>query len=90
MYFDGGMEKISEPKFILRGGKEDTILELKERELLMALLSNDILPLYASFMSKIVLKGRPMVRKPVSVRACVGVVKVTVPKLKDETLNSQW
>ena len=30
-------------------------------------------------------KGRPMVRTPVSVRANVGVVKLTMPKLKDET-----
>jgi hypothetical protein len=52
MYFDGGMEKISEPRFMLRGGREDTVLELKERELLIALLSIDKLPLYASIMSK--------------------------------------
>ena len=30
-------------------------------------------------------KGRPMLRTPVSVRACVGVGKVTVPNEKDET-----
>ena len=30
-------------------------------------------------------KGIPMLRTPVSVRACVGVVKVTVPNEKDET-----
>ena len=28
--------------------------------------------------------GRPMLRTPVSVRACVGVGKVTVPKSRDE------
>ena len=52
MYFDGGMEKTPEPRVILRGGREDTVLELKEREPLIALLSNDIIPLYASLMSK--------------------------------------
>lgn len=51
MYFDGGMEKISEPRVMLRGGSEDTILELKQRELLIALLSNGKLPLYASTMA---------------------------------------
>ena len=101
------MEKIFEPRIILREGRDLVAFELNERELLIALLSNDILPLYASTMSKIMsliiflkqyviidvlkigergsYKGRPILRTPVSVRACVGVVKVTVPKLKDET-----
>ena len=35
-------------------------------------------------------KGRPMERTPVSVRACEGVVKLTIPKLKDETWGIQF
>jgi hypothetical protein len=48
MYFDGGMENVSEPRFISREGRgrrEDTALELKEREPSIALLSDDILAL---------------------------------------------
>ena len=52
MYFNGGMEKISEPKVKFIGGREDTELELKEREPSIALLWNKILPLYLFFMSK--------------------------------------
>ena len=51
---DGGMVKTSVPRVILREGKEGTELVLKEREPLIALLSVDILPLHAFFMSKIV------------------------------------
>ena len=52
MYFDGGMEKISEPRIMLRGGKEGTVLELKEREPSMALLSDSKVALYTPFMVK--------------------------------------
>ena len=45
MYFNGGMEKTSKPMFIVREGREDTALELKVREPLIALLSDDILAL---------------------------------------------
>ena len=52
MYFDGGMEKISEPRIILRGGREGTILDLKEREPSIALLSDNKVALYAPIMAK--------------------------------------
>ena len=68
MYFDGGMEKIfldspdsdlsdsdSEPpppRVMVRGGREGTVLVLKQREPLMALLSDGRLPLYVLNMAK--------------------------------------
>ena len=52
MYLDGGMEKISEPRVILREGRLGTILELKQRKPLIALLSDSKVPLYASIIAK--------------------------------------
>ena len=76
-----------------------------ERELLMALLSDDRVALLSDFYGEervadnnfvvsLILfkngmgeltKGDQMLRTPVSVRACLGVVKVTVSNEKDET-----
>ena len=46
------MEKISEPRVILREGREDTVLDWKVREPLIALLSDGTSPLYAFIMAK--------------------------------------
>ena len=46
------MEKISEPRVMLREGREDTVLDWKVREPLIALLSDGTSPLYAFIMAK--------------------------------------